>query len=364
MGKMIWWKVVFVALVVASLSIGGCSAFVPPTSSASPTPPVSTTYAPAPLVDLRIVGAHIMAGSHSIQLQGVIADVNQYGCVLDKRSTTMASFGAMRDKWHTNSVKILVDPDEWAGIRTGPGCGPAAYAAYPAALEAAIARAEQAGFYVMLTMANFRPREQHLLDASASWTTLKTTGDLSTQYRSDRHILMEIYSEPHDITYQVWRDGDAQSGWIGMQQLVDTINANAPQMPVFANAPNWGGDPGLVVSSGYGLHGRNLGYTAHIYDGGQNANLAHWSADWESLAQQVPVIAAEFGDIRVCDGSWLNKLMPVMAARIAGWFAWVWDNSKDDCHRPAVISSAADSFVTGQPSAYGMPIWRFYTRPR
>lgn len=301
---------------------------------------------PQRAVGIFINGTHVVDQRGNVfHLQGAVWSLMEYSCA-DRGLFTVAEFATMKATWHMNTVKLPVNPHFWVGSQACP-------AAYKAEIEQSIANAETAGLDVMLSLYayNFGGSGDRMPD----WRSVATWADLATHYKGDSRVIYEAFAEPHDVSNAVWRDGAPSLGYVGMQTLLSDLQADAPGRPVFVNTPNWGGVPGLTVSTGYGLKGSGFGYTAHIYDAATNSNQANWPTSFGNLARSYPVIAAEYGDQQTCSGAWLKQLLPYLRAHISGWMAWTWDNSVNDCGRPAIITDWA-----GDASAYGAPIQAYY----
>jgi hypothetical protein len=291
---------------------------------------------------LHIVGNHFdNAIGQRIELRGAVFSLLEYSCSPRDRYTA-ADYAAMQT-WGMNAVKIPVNPNYWVG-----GCD----ASYHDAVEKAVATAESSGMYVMISMLAYNNGGHGFPMPTQS--TVVTLTDLGTYYANDPDVLFETFCEPHDVSWQVWRDGDPSLGYVGMQTLVDTVNAVAPNRIVMANGMPWGGTL-YGIAQGYALHGKNLGYTVHFYTGADTNDPSNWHNVFGDIGDKIPVVAAEFGDINHCDGSWLKLAMPYMAQHTTGYFAWAWSTDPNYCGRPSLISS-----FSGTPSPYGQPIYEFY----
>lgn len=293
---------------------------------------------------LSIVGnGFVDADGIPRQLQGATLSGLEYRCTLGGRYTP-ADFLAMRDRWNMNVVKIPVNPHFWRGQCPGGVTSDS----YKAAVSQAVSNARGVGLYVILVMLDYN-LSTHSGNPAPDWATFDTARDLASQYGADGRVMLETFSEPHNISNATWLRG--------VQKQIDVINAAAPQMMILIDGPNWSGVPGLAYAAGYRPHGRNLAYAAHIYDQVSNANPANWPRDFAQLAQTYPLVATEFGDVtHACGATWLNMLMPYMADHLAGWLFWAWDVGTS-CTRP-------DTLVAwdGTPNGYGAAIQAFYLR--
>jgi endoglucanase len=316
---------------------------------------------------LHIVGNHFVdAAGKRVALQGVSYPHLEYGCT-SPGEYLPADFAAMQS-WHINAVRLPLNAPYY--LNEHDRCP-----TYRTTLADAVKNAEAAHLYVILSLFWINPFDAGKASgAGYPMPDVREVPDfwqqLAASYAHDGHVLFEVYSEPHDVSLAVWRDGGSVTSKpgsegrvagdytaIGMQALVDLIHQVAPDRIALVNTPNWGGTPGLTVAAGYGLHGANVGYTAHIYNTGpNNPHPDKWHETFGDLGDTVPVVAAEFGDITLCDGSWLRQAMPYIAAHTAGYFAWAWARDPHVCKQPSLVSDKL-----GTPTSYGQPIFDFYS---
>lgn len=341
-----------ILLIVLLAFTAGCSSI--PEVSLTPTPPLAlqsptaTQPISGQIPPLHIKGNHVVGpNGTAVQLQGATFSGLEYRCSLGGRYT--ANNFAAFTKWHMNAIKIPVNPHYWVG---DDGCQAAAYQqAVIDAIETALA----GKFYVLL--AGYAVNHHASGDPMPDLRTVTTFTALLQRYGADGRVLYEPYTEPHNVTLATWRDGDATQGYVGFQSLFDTLRQVSPTALLFANGPDWGGKPGVIVAGGYGLHCTQCGYSAHIYDQNSAADPANWADNFGTLAQSVPVLAGEFGDTtHHCDPAWLNRLLPYLRTNLDGWFAWAWDVGTS-CSRPDLLSS-----WDGTPSIYGAPIQAFFAQ--
>lgn len=302
------------------------------------------------------------ANGTPIALQGATLSGLEYRCTLGGRYS-VADFAAMKT-WNMNVAKIPVNPHYYASL-TSQSCDgtQATQWAYRRAVQSAVANAESQGLYVILTMLDYNTAI-HAGEPAPDQYTNWTLADLAQTYGADHSVLLESFSEPHDISNDCWLkgctvtdNGGVTYAAVGIQSEVDTVNRNSPTTILLLDSPNWSGTPGLTYSAGYIPTGNNIAYAAHIYDQVTNATDANWPATFGNLAQVYPVVATEFGDTtHNCDPAWLNRLMPYLAAHTDGMMAWAWD-AGTSCSRPDLLSA-----WNGTPSTYGAPIHTFFTR--
>src|SRR5262245_22375325 len=142
---------------------------------------------------------------------------------------SLADFKLMAS-WNANVVRIALYQDFW--IAASPLFDPN----YAGMVDAAIAWAETEGMDVILDL--------HWSDAAVLGSCLPSAGlcqqkmpdtnsitfwsEVATRYRNDGRVIFELYNEPHDVSWSVWKSGGDAGGAfqvVGMQQLHDTVRA-------------------------------------------------------------------------------------------------------------------------------------------
>ena len=246
--------------------------------------------------------------------------------------------------WQANTLKVTVNPMFLTGQQ---GCNGASYLA---SVEHAATLAESRSMTVILGM---YPMKDYYAGYSymPTQTTVNAWAILAPIYKNDPRVLYEAFNEPHTITDQVWRDGNAAQGYIGMQALVNDIRALAPN-PILVDGPNYSGTIGQVVAAGYRIIGANVYYAVHVWTNGGNKNPSNWAANFGNLAATTPVYATEFGDVGCVAGNgWMTQFMMYARAHLAGMIAWSFTHDGSVCGRPDLVSSD-----TGTPSSYGQVV--------
>src|SRR5699024_5320142 len=109
-------------------------------------------------------------------------------------------------------------------------------------------------------------------------------------------VIFELYNEPHDISWQVWREGGSVAGFhaAGMQQLHDVVRAAGANNLVLIGGLDWAYDLSGVPENR--ISGYNIAYATHPYNTAQR-QPADWNRAWGALAVTDPVIVTEFGNL-------------------------------------------------------------------
>jgi hypothetical protein len=63
-------------------------------------------------------------------------------------------------------------------------------------------------------------------------------------FKSNPNVVFDLYNEPHNISWECWRDGCSVDGWqtAGMQTLVNAVRNTGANQPIILNGLDWGGD--------------------------------------------------------------------------------------------------------------------------
>ncbi len=315
-------------------------------------PPVLKTNTPLPTnipANLQVNGSHIVnSQGKSVFLKGV--DISaEYLC----SPTRMFSLQQLQNAqtWNINAVKLTINPQFWLEGRNAQGCSSSQY---QSDIAAAITHARHMGLYVIAAAYEWSGSPQAGLKM-ATKLTQQFWQSFAPLYAGDTGVLYETFNEPQNITPEQWLNGDTGKGYVGEQQLADTIRQTGANNIILIDGPTWSGKIGLLLPQ-YALKGSNIAYAAHIWSNGSNRNPANWAANWENAAAKYPIVITEFGDNSPhCSyTSWLQQVMPVIAQNTDGMFAWAFNSDGAMCGRPNLISKS------GAVSAYGLPIYQFF----
>jgi len=259
--------------------------------------------------------------------------------------------------WGANTVRIALNQDFW--LSTSCAHDPA----YPGRVAQAVHWAEAAGLVVILDLhwsdrgqdqhgglfCPVKPGQQPMADANS----LTFWRQVAAQYKDDPRVWLELYNEPHDVPWSVWRDGGTATDttthtqWtvVGMQPLYDAVRAQGARNIVVVGGLNWAYD--LRGLPHYALTGENIVYAVHPYDY-SGKRSADWPTDFGFAAKTWPVVATEFGEFD-CGTHYVDAFLQYAAKIGIGWTAWAW--YPGGCKFPAIIQD-----WQGTPSAMGAPI--------
>jgi hypothetical protein len=292
------------------------------------------------------------ANEDPVHRHGVNRSGAEYACIQSlgffAGPTDKRAIAAMKS-WRINAVRVPLNEDCWLGINGMP----VRYSGtpYQAAIRAYVTRLHQAGLYVILDLHWNAPGavravgQQPMADldhAPAFWSSV------ARSFRSDPALIFDLYNEPHDVSWECWRDGCVlPEGWraAGMQTLVNAVRSSGARQPIIATGLGHGND--LSSWLRYRPHdpANQLVAGFHVYDSLSCATPACWDRDVRSVARRAPVVAAEVGQGR-CTHEFIDRFLRWADSVGLSYLGWSWNPS--GCGAPSLIKS-----WDGQPTAYG-----------
>jgi hypothetical protein len=320
-------------------------------------PPV--TAGPPPL---RVAGNRLKTPSGDVvRLQGVNIASLEWN---SKGENVLRSLAVAVDDWGANVVRLPLAQDRWFGRAKEQNDGGAAYRKLVAQVveSAALKRC-----YVLLDLHwsdagawGQNIGQHHMPDqhSAAFWEAA------AAQFANHPAVLFDLYNEPHDVSWEVWRNGgmvhegsgNAPGGKLeyrtpGMQRLLEVCRKQGARNVIVAGGLDWAYDlTGLV--KGYALadpQGNGVVYATHIYP---------WKRDWDRnvtvAVDRYPVLVGEVG----CEPggkeedpkTWAPKVLDYIEKHQLNWTAW-------DLHPAASPCLIRDWSYTPTPH-WGTPVKR------
>jgi endoglucanase len=242
--------------------------------------------------------------------------------------------------WGANVVRIAVNQAFW--LHT------AQYPDYQAKVDGAVQWAKAAGLDVILDL-HWSDRGDNNATAAAQrmadQNSIAFWQSVAAQYKDDGGVLFELYNEPHDVPWEVWRDGGPSGDGftaVGMQALYDAVRgAGAPNL-VLIGGLNYAYDLSGVPQ--HRVNGYNIVYATHPYDY-PGKQPSEWMTSWGSLTATDPVMVTEFGQFD-CGTDYVTSLLDFADQHQVSWSAWAW--FPGGCDFPALLSD-----WSGAPTAAG-----------
>ena len=300
-------------------------------------PPETPAKAKWP-AELRVQGNRLVDPSGNVVLlQGVNAPgFESYPHDTHAIKSTLVAL----DDWHANAVRLPVNDEFWfgrSGYQTDGG------KSYRDHIDQCVMLSANRGAYLILELYRYRaPKAEHVV----FWQ------DAAAHYKDHPAVLFDLFNEPHDISWKLWRDG----GWIdapkkpdesaflsdeekkanrgfesvGMQALVDAVRSTGAKNIVIAGGIDWAGDLS-GITEGYALAdktGHGIMYSWHQYN---------WHTGWArrvlATAEKHPVFVGEFGadvnkmnfipqDIQEDPYTWIPDMLGFLQKNRLNWTAW------------------------------------------
>jgi endoglucanase len=220
--------------------------------------------------------------------------------------------------WGANVVRLSLNQDFWIVDPSNPH----AVSYYADFVDSQVQAAEADSIDVILDLHwsdggsfNNSPGQWCMADQNSLtfWT------QVATKYKSDPHVLFELYNEPYVTDWNLWLNGGTTSctsnqtnagvrmsfsstfAVAGMQQLYNAVRATGARNLVIAGGINYAFDlsgvgQGSRLKDANGNPAANVMYNTHPYNQSGKTTPAQWYTAFGYLAATDPVIATEFGD--------------------------------------------------------------------
>ncbi|HXD55937.1 MAG TPA: cellulase family glycosylhydrolase [Solirubrobacteraceae bacterium] len=326
-----------------------------------------------PLLEVRVRGNELVDGrGRPLRLLGVSRSGSQYMCVLGQGifdgPHDEASIAAMA-AWHVNVVRVPVNEDCWLGIN-----GVAwrfAGQAYRTAISSYVRALNDQGIYAVVEVHWSAPGselargQQNMLDSSHGYRLWRS---IARAFRQDRAVMFDLYNEPHGLAargpsdWRCWARGCGR--YAGMNGLVAAVRSTGARNVLLLAGVGWASDDSrwLAYEPTDSLH--QLAAAIHVYRYHAGCTVrACWQHTLLPLAERVPVVADEFGEMQCGESAalgWLQEWMSFAVAHRIGMLAWSWNAHAGACMPgPSLIAG-----YEGAPTPYGAAVRAFYTNLR
>jgi endoglucanase len=334
----------------------------PPTPTPTPTPTATPTPTPTPDPSpggrLRVAGQNLVDGSGArVFLHGTNYSGPEYACIqgwgIFDGPGNDALAAAIRS-WNFNVVHVGLNESCVLGINGVP----AQYAGanYLRAIKDFVGRVHAHGMYAHVSLMWAAPGGQRpsghppILNRDHSVDALKA---IANTFKDDPMTMIGLQSEPHDITWQCWRDGGSACsvGYaaLGMQEALDAVRSTGATNVVTVSGIDWANNLSEWLTWRPTDPLGQLVAEAHVYGGNWCSSAACFDRDYAPVAAQVPLIFGETGetyDASSCGSANSQRFMAWNEANADGYESWTW-NTWGNCS--SLISSFAG---TVYPSAY------------
>lgn len=239
------------------------------------------------------------------------------------------------DNWKANCLRLPIREDFWFGKGAYQKDGGAGYRQL---VDDVVNLAGGKGVYVVLDLHRFRAPTQIHADF---WK------EVATKYNNHPAVLFELFNEPHDVSWEVWRDGGFVSdkktnenvaaenkeklkGFksVGIQKLIDVVRGTGAKNIVIPGALDWSYDLSGILK-GYELDdkgGNGIVYSSHVYP---------WKSKWQEMfldvAAKYPIFIGEVGcEIKPMPwqkttedpNTWAPDMLGLIQKHKLNWTAW------------------------------------------
>jgi hypothetical protein len=241
------------------------------------------------------------------------------------------------DDWRSNCVRIPLSQDRWFGMEKQQSDGGAAYRKIVDGVVNACARK---GAYAVLDLHWSNGGQWQRFNRQFKMPDLNSTTfwlSLAERYKNHPAVLFDLYNEPRDVSWDIWKNGGTVTEEIdgqqvtyqtpGLQKLIDVIRATGAHNIVVAGGLDWGYDLS-GVANGYALidaQGNGVMYGTHIYPS-KGTQPEKWDPHVRIIADKYPILVGEVG----CEPDpqqedpllWAPKIIKYMDDLKLNWTAW------------------------------------------
>ena len=341
---------------------------VPPTPvPPAPNPPGNPQPQPLPAaVGVHLNGNQVVdANGNTIRLIGTNFSLLEYSCY--DQHMTVNDFKVMRT-WGLNVVRLPLSSELWFH------CGPNQNGdVYRNAVTTAVANAESAGMYVILTLQwnspfNLPQDQQHgglQYPMPDSNQDVHFWQNVASLYKQDTRVLFDMMGEPHNVDFNTWFNGGTivivpdgkfpyypQQGnyqAIGMKALAQDIRAIAPNI-IIASGIDYAYDlSGL--GKGYALPVSNVMYGSHPFDY-SSKQPSGFDYAFGNYSNQYAIIFTELGQYNDlgngnCGTDYVSQVINYANQHNFSWLSWNWGTA-GGCGGPTLLAD-----WNGNPTQYG-----------
>jgi hypothetical protein len=320
----------------ASLIVTGVPVICPRGAAAEPADPavlqVDEKSSSMPL-PLQVVGTHLVnSRGERVRLRGVNAAALEWSSNGEGHILQTVAV-AIRD-WHVNHVRLPLAQDRWFGKAKEQKVEGKAYRAL---VKQVVDLCASNGCYVVLDLHWSDAGEwgqnigQHVMPDRNSLAFWK---EVAQAYKDHPAVIFDLYNEPHDVSWDVWRDGGkvtekARGGQkrefeaVCMQAMLDTVRATGAKNVVIVGGLDWSYDLSGFLK-GYQLvdrTGNGLLYANHAYPF-KGDKVERWISKMEAATKTLPVIVSEFGPPGTREEPWLRQVLQALEDHQWDWTAW------------------------------------------
>lgn len=337
----------------------------------TPAPAASAVAGP-----LRTFGNQIIdANGRPLRLRGVNTGKLNWYPWIDAHTPEVgnASMAAIQ-RWGANTVRIPLGEQYW--FKSTSCQYQITPATYQANVDYVVRQVTSRGMVAILDLhwntlvtppACWGAGQHNMADAARSITFWQ---QVAARYKDNPLVAFDLYNEPHDITWPVWRNGGMAQDrpsriWYraaGMQQMYDAVRSTGARNLVLVSGNGWSNTPppNDALLSGY-----NIVYAAHYYtcptepppslncrlDPLDPAPPGQRLDAWTPLSATQPVAVTEFGWPDPKQGLYNQRVIAWAESRGASWMAFTW--GQETKYNPFGLVT---DYSTWNPTGSGVPV--------
>lgn len=316
-------------------------------------PGISSAATPEPVVD----GNRIMdAGTAKVFVpHGVNFPGFEYACQQgwaygedgtepDEIPATAAALAA----WKINTVRLPLNQDCWLG-EDGLPAGALTMPGYRNAVEGFVTALNEAGIVAILDLHWSAP-------AGAAADGLRPMPDdrsaafwnsVASRFKERKSVIFDLFNEPHSrwggsgwtfsLSWNCWASGGCQApaepdtapvsglGWYqaaGLSGLVAAVRGAGASQPILLSGIDYAND--LRGWLNHAPKDDQLIAAFHNYPVQRCDSVSCWDREIAPVAEEVPVLAAEFGQNDCGTPNHMNRFMEWADGKRIGYLAWAW----------------------------------------
>ena len=248
--------------------------------------------------EIKVSGNKLVTASGTtVWLQGVNVPSLEWSA---KGENVLESIKVAIDEWKANVIRLPLNYGFWFGrgkvsdISNSQPVNDQAAAAYRQLVDNAVKMAAARGAYIILDLHRYVAPDAFAVEF---WK------DVAARYKDNPAVLFDMFNEPHNTTWEVWRNGGdveikhpgaASTTYKspGMQGLVDAIRGTGAKNIIVAGGLGFAFDLTGILT-GYALEdktGNGIMYATHFYN---------WHKGWQKhflgLVDKYPLLVGETG---------------------------------------------------------------------
>jgi hypothetical protein len=294
--------------------------------------------------------------------------------VADNEATAIWAWGANMVRLSLNQEFWLADCAVWAGTTA---------TTYRTAIQNEVRDLTAKGVYVMITLlqtdrgANTGCTVTNgVLREMADQRSVNFWQSVAGLYKSNDHVVFDLFNEPHDITAAVWRNGGTVTYGpnggksytaVGMQTLYNTVRATGATNVVFVSGTGWASDPRVHLTNPLDGYGIVAGSHSYCHECAPDNPQPHYMRDTLNSPQvraRLPLTLTETGWPSPTSATFNRMMVDWADSNSIGWLVFSWLAPAGG--QPDVYSIAGgatpdldlgNGVVTRSPDIGGLPVW-------